>query len=47
MILKFYELDKLNFKNNLILFHGKNAGLKDEENFFHWNATIIGPKDTI
>ena len=31
MILKFYEIDKINFIiNNLILLHGKNEGLKDE-----------------
>lgn len=33
------------FKNNPP--ENCSAGLKDEENFFHWNATIIGPKDTI
>ena len=32
MILKFFELDKLNNqKQNVILFHGRNDGLKDEE----------------
>ena len=31
MILKFYELNKLNSKTNFILFHGKNSGLKEEE----------------
>ena len=31
MILKYYELDKLNPKNLFILFHGKNTGLKEEE----------------
>ena len=52
MILKFYELDKLNFKNNLILFHGKNAGLKDEEiqkikNKFHKKITNYDEKHII
>ena len=52
MILKFYELDKLNFKNNLILFHGKNAGLKDEEiqkikNKFHKKITNYDEKQII
>tara|TARA_B100000579_G_C22844908_1_gene863742 strand:+ start:3222 stop:4202 length:981 start_codon:yes stop_codon:yes gene_type:complete len=31
MILKYYELNKLNLDNNFILFHGKNEGLKNEE----------------
>ena len=30
MILKHYELKKINNKNNLLLFHGNNEGLKDE-----------------
>jgi len=52
MILKFYELDKLNFQNNLILFHGKNAGLKDEEiqkikNKFHKKITNYDEKQII
>ena len=51
MILKFYELDKLNFKNNLILFHGKNAGLKDEEiqklKKFHKKITNYDEKQII
>ena len=32
MILKYFELNKLNFDNtNFLLFHGKNEGYKDEE----------------
>ncbi len=31
MILKYFELDKLNSNNQFILFHGKNSGLKNQE----------------
>ena len=31
MILKYYELKKINLNNHFILFHGKNSGLKIEE----------------
>ena len=31
MILKYYELNKINSKNQFILFHGNNTGLKIEE----------------
>ncbi len=31
MILKYYELNKINSNNHFILFHGKNSGLKNEE----------------
>tara|TARA_B100001057_G_C22851821_1_gene951239 strand:- start:475 stop:1455 length:981 start_codon:yes stop_codon:yes gene_type:complete len=31
MIIKYYELNKIKLENNLILFHGKNTGLKIEE----------------
>ena len=32
MILKYYELNKLNFGiTNFLLFHGKNEGYKNEE----------------
>ena len=31
MILKYYELKKINSNNNFILFYGKNTGLKIEE----------------
>ena len=31
MILKFFEIDKINLNiNNIILFYGRNEGLKDE-----------------
>ena len=32
MILKYFELNKLNFEiTNFLLFHGKNEGYKNEE----------------
>ena len=31
MILKYFELNKINLDNNFILFHGKNPGLKKKK----------------
>ena len=43
MILKFYEINKINFsKNKFILFYGKNEGLKDQS-----IKQLIGEKDQI
>ena len=43
MILKYYELNKINLgKNNFFLFYGKNEGLKDEV-----TKTLVKGKETL
>ena len=38
------EYNEINSKPNPNI--GATVGLPDEDNIFHWRATLIGPKDT-